>query len=92
VAAIVQWAGGGTGEIVLIDAERIQLRSTRPSPPGSRIEGAIVLRSTGDAAKERAVSLRVKIHGCRKQQDATFLLDGRPLDLAREDREALLST
>ncbi len=64
-----------------MDADKITLRSTHPSPPGSRIEGAV--------DGQRRVSLRVKVHLCRKQPDGAFVLEGRALDLTRADREAL---
>lgn len=77
----VRWVAGGTAEILSMEADKIALRSTHPSPPGSRIEGAV----TG----ERSVTLRVKIHACRKEPDGTFVLEGRALDLTRAARELL---
>jgi hypothetical protein len=77
----VRWVAGGTAEIVAMGADKITLRSTHPSPPGSRIDGAV--------AAERPVTLRVKIHACRKESDGAFVLEGRPLDLTRADRELL---
>jgi len=79
--AHVRWVAGGTAEIVSMGADQITLRSTSPSPPGSRIEGAV----TGS----RVVTLRVKIHGCRREPDGAFVLEGRPLDLTRENREMI---
>lgn len=77
----VRWVAGGTADILSMDVDKITLRSTRPSPPGSRIEGAV--------EGQRQVSLRVKVHACRKQPDGAFVLEGRALDLTRADREAL---
>ena len=57
------------------------LRSTVPSPPGSRLEGTL----TG----EKPATLRVKVHGSKKQPEGDFVLEGRPLDLPRETREVL---
>ena len=62
-----------------IAAGSIVLRSTVPSPPGSRIEGAL--------AGEPPARLRVKIHGCRRQAEGDFVLEGRPIDMTREVRE-----
>ncbi len=62
-------------------ADKITLRSTCPSPPGSRIEGAV--------EGQRQVTLRVKVHACRRQADGAFVLEGRAIDLTRADREAL---
>lgn len=79
----VRWSAGGEARVLAIRADAISLDSTVPSPPGSRIEGAIV----GDeSARAR---LRIKVHGSRRQPDGRFLLDGRPLDLSRETRALL---
>lgn len=77
----VRWVAGGTAEILSIGADKIALRSTSPSPPGSRIEGAV--------AGERPMRLRVKVHACRREPDGAFVLEGRALDMTREQREAL---
>jgi hypothetical protein len=75
----VSWDNGGSAELVALDGDRVTLRSTVPSPPGSRIEGVL---SVGGR-------LRVKIHGAKRQEDGTFLLEGRALDLTREVRARL---
>jgi len=80
----VRWAGGGEARVVRIDAQAIVLRSTVPSPPGSRIEGTLV-----GGEKEPPAKLRVKVHGSKKQPEGDFVLEGRPLDLPRETREAI---
>ena len=75
----IAWTGGGEASVVALDAGGIVLRSTVPSPPGSRIEGTL--------GGERSVTLRVKIHACRRDEDGTFELRGRPLDMTREVRQ-----
>jgi len=77
----VCWVTGGEGRIVAAGTDSIVVRSTVPAPPGSRIEGAM---ANGDA-----FTLRVKVHGCRRQPEGDFLIEGRPLDLTREHRERL---
>jgi hypothetical protein len=77
----VTWLKGGEARVVSIDAGAIVLRSTVPSPPGSRIEGRL--------AGEPAATLRVKVHASKKQPEGDFVLEGRPLDLPRETRERL---
>ncbi|MGD0525549.1 MAG: hypothetical protein ABSE49_10415 [Polyangiaceae bacterium] len=84
--AHVKWERGGEARVVTIDAQAIVLRSTVPSPPGSRIEGVLVGVGGEAAGKMR---LRVKVHGSKKQDDGSFVLEGRPLDLPRETREVL---
>jgi hypothetical protein len=61
--------------------DAITLRSTIPSPPGSRIEG----RLAGDPP----ATLRVKIHASRRQPEGDFVLEGRVLDVTREVRARL---
>ena len=84
--ASVTWAKGGSAVILAMTPTTITLRSTVPSPPGSRIEGTL------DAAEgEGAVTglVRVKIHGSRRQEDGSFVLEGRPLDMTKELRERI---
>ncbi len=78
----VRWSKGGAARILALSEEAVRLLSTIPSPPGSRISGA--LEAPGSA------SFRVKIHSSKRQADGSFLLVGRPLDLTREAREAAL--
>jgi hypothetical protein len=82
MSALIRWARGGEARVVSLDAEgrSIVLQSTVPWPPGSRVQGTI----EGDSAL-----LRVKVHSSRKQATGQFVLEGRPLDLARETRERL---
>ncbi len=77
----VVWKKGGSAEVLSITADTIRLRSTIPSPPGSRIEGEL-----GDGG-----ALWVKIHASKKQEDGSFVLDGRPLDLTKVVRERLVA-
>jgi hypothetical protein len=84
----VKWERGGEARVVKIDAQAIVLRSTVPSPPGSRIEGVVVGGGAGGAPAAK-LRLRVKVHGSKKQDDGGFVLEGRPLDLPRETREVL---
>ena len=78
MTARVSWSRGGEAQVVSIDAQAIVLRSTVPSPPGSRIEGTLV--------EAPAAALRVKVHASRKQPEGDFVLEGRPIDLPRETR------
>jgi hypothetical protein len=80
---LVRWARGGEARLVSIDARAIVLRSTVPSPPGSRIEGTF--------ESERPEVLRVKVHACRRQPEGDFVLQGRPIDLPRDARHHLES-
>lgn len=77
------WEKSGVARVIRIDANAIALESSIPSPPGSRISGTLV--------SDPAATLRVKIHVSKKQEDGTFLLEGRPIDLTRELREKLVA-
>ena len=81
MSARLRWVGGGEAELASIAGDAIVLRSTVPSPPGSRIEG------TFDAeAGSPPLRLRLKVHGCRREPGGGFTLRGRPVDLTRSDR------
>ncbi len=79
--AHLTWIKGGVARVVSLGPDAIVLRSTVPSPPGSRIDGVL--------AGSHAAGVRIKIHASRRQSDGEFLLEGRPLDLRRETRERL---
>lgn len=81
-AETVTWTKGGEATVATLANDAITLRSTVPSPPGSRIEGALAAGGT----------LRVKIHGSKKQPDGSFVLEGRVLDMTRELRERIAAS
>lgn len=80
----VRWAKGGEADIVAITIDSIALLSTTPSPPGSRIEGALVSLAPIAGEGAAGVSVRVKVHGCKREADGRYRIDGRPLDLTRQ--------
>ena len=84
MAAQIAWAKGGEASVVSLAEDAIVLRSTVPSPPGSRIDGTI---AGADGAPN--VSVRVKIHSSKKQDDGRFVLEGRVLDMTRAVRERI---
>jgi hypothetical protein len=77
----IRWAQGGEAVLGSISTDTVTLVSTVPSPPGSRIEGTLV--------SEPAARVKFKIHGSRKQDDGSFRLEGRPIDLTKELRERM---
>jgi hypothetical protein len=81
----VTWTSGGQAWIVSLSGAAIELRSTVPWPPGSRVERT--LRGHGG-------TVRLKVDACRRMPGEAFWIEGRPLDLTRRVRaslEALLS-
>jgi hypothetical protein len=83
VSAPIRWDKGGEAVVVRVDGDAVVLRSTIPSPPGSRIEGVL-----SGAAPAR---VRVKIHSSKRTDGPSpaFVLEGRLLDATREVRERL---
>lgn len=69
------WTKGGTAIFLRTQDDAVILRSTVPSPPGSRIEGTL----DGDPP----VGIKIKIHGSKLELDGTFTLRGRLLDAPR---------
>ena len=77
----VHWAKGGEARVATIAVDAIVLRSTVPSPPGSRIEG----RLEGDPP----ATVRVKVHASKRQPEGDYVIEGRLLDATREVRARL---
>jgi hypothetical protein len=82
VPVTVAWAGGGTATIASTDGERVELTSSRAFAPGSRPEGTL----EGVAANQR---IWMKVHGSRRQEDGSYLVRGRLLNVTRELRDLL---
>jgi hypothetical protein len=82
----INWQGGGSAVIDSIDADHIELVSTRAFAPGSRPEGNIALAPdspSGAAARADGQSIWMKVHGARRQDDGTFRVKGRLLNVRR---------
>ena len=79
----VRWTKGGEARVQTLAADAIVLRSTVPSPPGSRIEGRL--------EGEPPATVRVKVHASRRQPEGDFVLEGRLLDATREVRARLVA-
>ncbi len=76
---MIAWAKGGSASFLAAEGESVVLRSTIPSPPGSRLDATFV--------EEPAVALRIKVHGSKKEADGSFTIKGRLVDATREIRE-----
>jgi hypothetical protein len=81
VSARVAWTTGGEATVVSLGPKAIVVRSTVPSPPGSRLEGTL--------PGEPPATLKVKVHGCKRQPGGDFEIEGRPIDMTREVRERI---
>jgi hypothetical protein len=74
----VRWTREGEGRFVSLRQDAVVLRSTAPSPPGSRIEGLL--------EGQPAARVRVKVHSSKRQAEGDFVIEGRLLDATREVR------
>lgn len=72
----IRWNKGGEASVVMADDDRVTVRSTIPSAPGSRLEG--VLPSGG--------ALRLKVARCKAEEGA-FRIEGKLLDATRATRD-----
>jgi hypothetical protein len=79
--AHVCWSKGGEADVLAVDGERVQLRSTAAAAPGTPLEGKLAVGS--------GKGIRVKVARCRREQGAGFVIEGRLLDAARELRAEL---
>ncbi len=78
----IRWKRGGDAEILSLEGESVEVKSTVSSPPGSRFDGEAEIDG-----HDRFL-FRIKVHGCTKRE-MHFYLQGRVLDLTRERRLAL---
>jgi hypothetical protein len=85
VALVVVWSQGGSATIEVLEGERIELVSTRAFAPGSRPEGTVSL----GASSSEASTIWLKVHGSRRQDDGSFLVVGKLLNVTRAARERL---
>jgi hypothetical protein len=73
----LRWDKGGEAEVTQLEGDAVTLRSTLPSPPGSRLS-------------DKSLSLTVKVHTSRRQPDGSFLIAGRLVDVTREVRSKII--
>ena len=71
----------GPAQVVQTDGQNVTLHAAFAAPPGSPLQG--VLRATD-------VTLRVKMHGCRRIQPELFELTGRWVNLSKQARLLVL--
>ena len=73
--ASISWTGGGTAVLDVIDGDKVELRSTRAFAPGARPEGILA---------ESGHTIWLKCHGSRRQDDGSYRVKGRLLNVRRE--------
>lgn len=75
------WTKGGTASFLTVADDVVTLRSTTPSPPGSRIDATLT--------SDPPAAVKVKIHGSKLEADGSFTLKGRLLEANRALRDRL---
>ena len=73
------WQRGGEATLVSLAGETVVVTSTISSAPGSTLEAAL----PGNTR------LRLKVRSCRREAEGRFRIEGRAVDLRREDRAAI---
>lgn len=76
----LRWDKGGEGELLSFEVERARVRSTIPAAPGTPLRGEL----------EGGLVLELKVRGSKREGDL-FVVEGRPQNLRREVRDALLA-
>ncbi len=82
----INWQGGGTAVMEVIDGDHVELVSTRAFAPGSRPEGNIAFppdTPAGSSVGAASPLIWMKVHGSRRQEDGTFRVKGRLLNVRR---------
>lgn len=75
------WSKGGTASFLAVQDDAVTLRSTTPSPPGSRIDATLTA--------EPPEAVKIKIHGSKLEADGSFTLKGKLLVASRALRDRL---
>jgi len=78
----VTWVKGGTASFLAATDDAVTLRSSIPSPPGSRLDGVLVAGP---------VDVRIKVHRSKREEDGSFTIHGRLIDATRELRGRIAS-
>jgi len=74
---------GGDAELLSSDGAFASISSSIPSPPGSTLEGR---------ATDFAQLFALKVKNCKKQPDGRFRIDGKWVNLSREQRARVLAS
>ena len=81
MSTAIRWETGGEASLLSLRGDAATLVSTVPSPPGSRLLGRADIVSK--------LTIRIKVHSCRRQGDGAFVIQARLIDLTREERAML---
>ncbi len=73
---------GGDAELLSSDGALAAISSSVPSPPGSTLEGR---------ASDFPQLFALKVKHCKKQPDGRFRIDGKWVNLSREQRARVLA-
>jgi hypothetical protein len=79
-AGAFRFVDAGEGVVLALKCDAITLRSSVPSPPGSRRDADLLASG---------LRFKIKVHASRKQPDASYVLEGRLFDATKAVIEAL---
>jgi hypothetical protein len=85
VSVAVSISGHGAGRIVSMDGARVVFETEAAAPPGASLSCTV---------EGAPLAFKVKVSGCKRLEGrapATFRIEGRLVDLTREQRMALES-
>lgn len=82
MSVVLSISGHGSGRIVSVDGPRVVLETASAAPPGALLSCN---------AEGMALGFKVKVSGCKRSAPETFRIEGRFVDLTREQRLALES-
>ena len=79
-AGAFRFVDAGEGVVLALKGDAITVRSSVPSPPGSRRDADLVASG---------LRFKIKVHASHKQPDASYVLEGRLFDATKVVIEAL---
>jgi hypothetical protein len=82
VSVVISICGHGSGRIVSVDGARVVLETVSAAPPGALLSCNV---------EGLPLAFKVKVSGCKRSAPETFCIEGRFVDLTREQRLALES-
>jgi hypothetical protein len=82
VSVVVSISGHGTGRIVSVEGARVVLETEAAAPPGASLSCDV---------EGMPLPFKVKVSGCKRTAPGTFRIEGRFVDLTREQRLAIES-
>jgi hypothetical protein len=78
----IAWTKAGHADVLSFTVENLRVRSDVAAAPGTPLEGTLVVSG---------LSVTLKVRSCKRQPGGEFVIEGRPVNLTREQRTMLES-